>query len=270
MSPAFKFTVAALVSIAAPALLSAQWIHYPTSGVPKLPDGSPNLKAPAPRTADGKPDLSGIWQTETAPCPPGGCPDMPSSREFVNIGASLAGGLPYRPWAVELVKKRMADYGKDDPVTHCQPAGALRLLTFPPFRRFVQTPGLLVILSERDVTYRLIYTDNRPLPEDPQPSYTGYSSARWEGDTLVVHTIGLHDGMWLDRSGSPMTDAAKITERYARVNFGTLEIEITVDDPKAYTKPWTVKFNQLIVLNTELLEYFCQENEKDLPHLVGK
>jgi hypothetical protein len=144
------------------------------------------------------------------------------------------------------------------------------LLTYPPYRKIVQMPGLMVIMSERDVTFRQIFTDGRPLPKDPQPSFTGYSSGHWEGDTLVVQTIGFRDGMWLDRSGSPMTDAAKLTERFRRVNYGNLEIEITLDDPKAYTAPWTVRLNQFIVLNTELLEYFCQENEKDLPHLVGK
>ena len=134
----------------------------------------------------------------------------------------------------------------------------------------MQAPGLVVLLSERDVTYRQIFTDNRALPKDPQPSFTGYSSGHWEGDTLVVQTIGFRDGMWLDRSGSPMTDAAKLTERFRRMNYGNLEIEITLDDPKAYTAPWTVTLNQFIVLNTELLDYFCQDNEKDPPHLVGK
>lgn len=270
MNWAAKFVVTAAACCIVPALANAQWIHYPTAGVPRTASGAPDLSAPAPRTADGKPDLSGIWQTEPAPCPPEGCPDMPSSREFVNIGARLPSGLPYQPWAAALVKKRMADYGKDDPVTHCQPAGAIRLLTFPPYRKFVQTPGLLVILSERDVTYRQIFTDGRPLPDDPQPSYTGYSTGHWEGDTLVVHTNGFRDGMWLDRSGSPMTEAAKLTERFRRLNYGKLQIELTLDDPKAYTAPWTVTFNQLIVLNSELLEYFCQENEKDLSHLIGK
>jgi hypothetical protein len=265
-----RFILTAAMGSAAPALAPAQWIHYPTAGVPKTASGAPDLNAPAPRTADGKPDFSGIWQTEPVPCPPEGCPDMPSSREFVNIGAGIPGGLPYQPWAAALVKKRMAGFGKDDPVTHCQPAGAIRLLTFPPYRKFVQTPGLLVILSERDVTYRQIFTDGRPLPDDPQPSYTGYSTGHWEGDTLVVDTNGFRDGMWLDRSGSPMTDAAKLTERYRRVNYGKLQIDLTLDDPKAYTKPWTVTINQIIVLNSELLEYFCQENEKDLSHLVGK
>jgi hypothetical protein len=195
---------------------------------------------------------------------------LPLSKEFTNIGARLPGGLPYQPWAADAVKKRMALYGKDDPVSNCQPAAALRLFTFPQYRKIVQVPGLMVLLSERDVTYRQIFTDNRELPKDPQPSFHGYSSGHWEGDTLVVETNGFRDGMWLDRGGSPMTDAAKLTERFRRVNYGNLEIEVTVDDPKAYTEPWTVTLHQFIVLNTDLLEYFCQENEKDQGHLVGK
>ncbi|HUA20427.1 MAG TPA: hypothetical protein VMB25_16885 [Bryobacteraceae bacterium] len=266
-----SIAIAALAALFAIAPLAGQWVKYPTAGVPKTPSGIPNLGAPTPRTADGHPDFSGIWEADnTAPCPPTGCQDMPMSREFLNIGARLSGGLPYQPWAAELVRKRMADNGKDDPVSHCKPAGALRLLTFPPYRKIVQVPGMIAILSERDVTYRQIFTDGRMLPEDPSPSYNGYSAGHWEGDTLVVQTIGFHDGMWLDRSGSPLTDAAKMVERYHRINYGNLEIQITMDDPKAYTKPWTVTLHQYIVLNTELLEYFCQENEKDLTHLVGK
>ena len=164
----------------------------------------------------------------------------------------------------------MADNGKEDPASRCQPFGAIRMFTFPQYRRIVQMPGLVVILSERDVTFRQIFTDARPLPKDPQPSFSGYSSGHWDGDTLVVETTGFRDGLWLDRNGSPMTDAAKLTERYRRVNYGNLEIQLTVDDPKAYTAPWTVTLHQLIVLNTDLLEYFCQENEKDRTHLVGK
>ncbi len=253
--------------------VSAQWLNYPTAGIPRTPNGKPNLSAPAPRTRDGKPDLSGIWQLEPAPCPPesiNGCDDYPAAREFRNIGARLKGGLPYQPWAADVVKKRTADLGKDDPVSWCQPAGALRLLTYPPYRKIIQTLGVTVILSERDVTYRQIFTDRRPLPKDPSPSWNGYSSGRWESDTLVVETIGFRDGIWLDRNGSPMTEAAKMTEKFRRVNFGNLEIEVTIDDPKAYTKPWTVTLHQVIVLDTELLDYYCQENEKDTAHLVGK
>jgi hypothetical protein len=253
-----------------PSLVSAQWLNHPTPGVPLLPNGRPNLSAPAPRAADGKPDLSGVWYLEPSACPPEGCVDYQPAPEFLNFGARLNGGLPYRPWAQELVKQRSDDLGKDDPVGLCRPAGALRLLTFPPPRKFVQLPGLLLILSERDVTFRQIFTDGRPLPTDPEPSWNGYSIGRWDADTLVVETTGLRDGTWLDRRGSPLTDGARVTERYRRVNFGRLEIAVSVDDPKAYLRPWTVTLNQVIALNTELLEYHCSDNEKDADRLVGK
>jgi hypothetical protein len=138
---------------------------------------------------------------------------------------------------------------------------------FPLFRKIVQVPGLLVILNELNASYRQIFTDERPLPVDANPSWNGYSSGKWDGDTLVVQTTGFRDGLWLDTGGSPLTDAASITERFRRVNFGTLEIELTINDPKAYTKPWTIHVTQIIVLNTELLDFICLENEKDVPHL---
>jgi hypothetical protein len=249
----------------------AQWLNYPTAGVPRTPDGKPNLSAPVPRTPDGKPDLSGIWEAErNRPCPPEGCSDMAIGQEFTNIGWSLKGGLPYQPWAAETVKKRTADNGRDDPPSNCFPAGVVKAHTTPLFRKIIQVPGLVILLSERDVTYRQIFTDGRPLPVDPQPSWNGYSIGKWDGDTLVVETTGFRDGLWLDRNGSPLTDAARLTERFRRVNFGKLEIEVTVDDPKAYTKPWTIKLNQFISLNTELLDYYCLENERDRAHLIGK
>jgi hypothetical protein len=263
---------------------SAQWLNYPTPGVPRTADGKPDRSAPAPRTADGKPDLSGIWEDDTGKppqsCPAGDCEESSDTLKggfrlagnvgWVDFGARLPGGLPYQPWAAEAVKRRKVDYGKDDPPTHCMPLGAPRMLVDPLYRKFVQTPGLLVILNERDAAYRQIFNDGRPLPQDPQPSWTGYSTGKWEGDTLVVRTNGLRDGMWLDRIGSPMTDAAKLTERFRRVNYGTMEVEVTVDDPKAYTKPWTVKVIEYIILDTELLDSICSENEKDAIHLVGK
>jgi len=249
--------------------MSAQWLNYPTSGVPRLATGKPNLAAPAPRRADGKPDLSGIWQLEAA-CPPEGCNDYPAGPEFLDIGARIKGGLPYQPQTADLVAKRAAQLGRDDPVGRCRPAGVIRLLTFPPPRKILQLPELVVILSERDVTFRQIFTDGRPLPKDPDPSWNGFSTGKWQGDTLVVETIGFRDGVWLDRKGNFMTDAAKMTERFRRVNYGRLEIEVTIDDPKAYTKPWTIKLNEQILVDTELLEYYCLDNEKDASHLVGK
>lgn len=257
-----------ILLFAVPAM--AQWLNYPTPGIPRAPDGRPDLAAPAPRAPDGKPDLSGIWELEHAPCPPEGCGDYVAGPEFLNMGTKLPGGLPYQPWAAELVKRRTADLGREDPVARCLPAGAVRILTFPPPRKIIQTPNEIVILSERDVTFRQIFTDGRPLPADPAPNWNGYSAGQWDGDTLTVKTNGLRDGTWLDRNGSPLTEAAKITERFRRPNYGRLEIELTVDDAGAYTKPWTVKLNQSIVLNTELLDYFCLDNEKDAQHVVVK
>jgi hypothetical protein len=263
--------LAFIVAFVAGTNLHAQWLKHPTPGVPRLPDGRPNLAAPAPRTADGKPDLSGIWQLEPRPCPPGGCgDDYPVGLEFLSFGAKLKGGLPYQPWAAALVKERMEQLGKDDPVGFCKPAGSLRLLTYPPYRKFLQLPGLFVILSERDVTFRQVFLDGRQLPDDPTPSWYGYSIGRWDGDALVVQSNGFRDDTWLDRNGSPMTEAAKVTERFRRVNYGRLEIDVTVDDPKAYTRPWTVTLTQQIVLDTELLDYHCMDNERDRERLVGK
>jgi hypothetical protein len=144
------------------------------------------------------------------------------------------------------------------------------MLTYPPPRKILQLPGEIVILSERDVTYRQIFTDGRALPIDPAPTFNGFSVGKWEGDTLVVQTNGLRDGTWLDRRGSPITEQAKMTERFRRVNYGLLEIELTIDDPGAYSKPWTVKLNQDIVLDTELLDYHCTDNEQDAKHVGGK
>jgi len=251
--------------------LNAQWLNYPTPGVPRTPGGAPDLNAPTPRTPDGKPDLSGTWDIEhNRPCPPGGCLDMPIGQEFLNFGWGLKGGLPYQPWAANILKERMEQNGKDDPTTRCLPGGIVKIHTTPLLSKFVQVPGLVVILNERDASYRQIFTDGRPLPAVELPTFNGFSSGKWEGDTLVVESTGFKDGMWLDRNGSPMTDAARITERIRRVNYGKMEIEITVDDPKAYTMPFTVKLNHFIVLDTDLLAYYCLENEKDVPHLIGK
>jgi len=251
--------------------LSAQWLKHPTPGVPRTSTGAPNLNAPTPRATDGKPDFSGIWEpTKNRRCPPNGCFDMEVPEEFFNIGWSLKNGLPYQPWAATAVKQRMEQNGKDDPVTHCQPTSVLQLHTTPQLRKILRQPDLLVILSEFAVGYRQIFTDGRPLPVDPNPSFVGYSSGKWDGDTLVVQTIGFKDGLWIDRNGSPLTDAAKLTERFRRVNYGKLEIEVTVDDSKAYTAPWTVTLGFSVVLDTDLLEYHCLENERDIPHLVGK
>ena len=263
--------IAAIVTVAASRPAAAQWLNYRTAGIPRTANGRPDLNAPAPRTREGKPDFSGIWGWEdNRPCPPDGCPDQKVGQEFINIGWSLPGGLPYQPWAAQLVKKRSAENSKDDPQSRCLPRGGLRILTDGLFKKTIQTPGLLVILTERNAGYRQIFTDGRPLPEDPNPSWNGYSSGKWEGDALVVETVGFRDDLWLDASGSPLTSAAKVTERFRRPNLGKLEIEITVDDSKAYTHPWTVTLRQPLVTDTELLDYICLENERDVSHFVAK
>jgi len=248
--------------------LRAQW-DFRTPGIPRLADGSPNLAAPPPRTADGKPDFSGVWKLEPT-AQQTGIQDYLAGPEFGNIAARLNRPLPYQPWAEALVKERAAGLGKDDPVVSCWPGGTIRLYTYPPYRKIVQNAGLLVLLSERDVTFRQIFIDGRPLPKDPNPSFNGYSTGRWEKDTLVVQTIGFRDGIWLDRRGNPLTDAATMLERFRRTNFGNLEVEITINDPKAYTEAWTVKLHQVLVPDSDLLEYYCQENEKDAVHILTK
>jgi hypothetical protein len=259
-------TAAIVCTLATP--LAAQWLNYPTAGVPKTPDGKPNLTAPAPRTADGKPDFSGTWDVEhNRKCPPEGCADLEAPFEFGNFGYGLKGGLPYQPWAAALVKERTATNRKDDPFSACMPPGAVRLHVVPLLHKVIQVPGLVAMLYELNASYRQIFTDGRPLPEDPQPSWNGYSTGKWDGETLVVQTAGFRDGLWLDTIGSPLTDAAKVIERFRRVNYGTLELDITVDDPKAYTKPWTIHLNQHLALDTDLLDYICVENERDEPHL---
>ena len=176
--------VLAVVSVRS-ASLGAQWLQYPTSGVPRTPAGTPNLDAPTPRTADGKPDFSGIWDVEhNRPCPPGGCPDLFVGQEFINIGWSLKGGLPYLPWAAAIAKKRTEELRKEDPNSFCLPIGIVRMHTMPLLKKIIQVPGLLVILNEHYATYRQIFTDGRPLPVDPNPSWVGYSrgtgkATRW-------------------------------------------------------------------------------------------
>lgn len=262
---------AAVVGIALgrSAPVSAQWLKYPTAGVPRTADGKANLAAPAPRTADGKPDLSGIWLTDNGNCPRSQdaeslvCgAELPMSRYGINMGAGMPGGLPYQPWLVPLVKERTANNAKDDPHVRCLPDTFVRAYGLPHLLKLVQTPGLLVMLSEVNASYRQVFTDGRPLPEDPSPSWQGYSTAKWDGDALVVDSIGFRDDTWIDWNGSMITQSAKVRERITRPDYGHLQVEVTIDDPKAYTKPWTVTLRQRLALNTELVDEVCLENEK--------
>jgi hypothetical protein len=269
--------VAAMIAAILSATTSAQWFRIRTPGVPRLASGAPNLSAPAPRAADGHPDLSGIWLADNPlPCPPllrdgNDCLEKtPLSREAYNIAATLPGGLPYQPWAAALAKQRTEQNAKDDPHVRCLPSNPPRSWALPHYQKILQLPGLIALLSEFNASYRQIFTDGRALPIDPQPSWTGYSVGRWDGDALVVNTTGFRDDLWLDMNGNPMTSAAKVTERIRRPNFGTIEVGFTLDDPKAYTRPWTVTLKQSLIVDSELVDETCLENEKSLQHLVGK
>ncbi len=269
--------------------LAAQWLKYPTAGVPRKADRKVDMSAPSPRMANGKPDFSGIWTTgepnvrrtgglsspkeATGPREPqspndGQSPgDASASRQMANIGVDLPGGLPYQPWLVPIVKERTDNLAKDDPHIRCLPDNFLRAYGLPHLLKFVHTPNLLVVLNEMNAGYRQVFTDARPLPEDPTPSWQGYSSGKWSGDTLVIDTTGLRDDTWVDWNGSVLTQAAKVREQIRRPDFGHLEIQVTVDDPKAYTKPWTVTLKQRIVVDTELVDEICLENEQSLKHM---
>ena len=257
------------LAVAMPAVGAAQWLKYPTDGVPRNADGTPNLKAPAPRLPDGKPDFSGLWQPgRKVECTKEMSKFIECGSEIggsplaLSIGTDLPGGLPYQPWAAALARKRSAENSKDDPHARCLPDNPPRTYGLPHMTKAVHSPKLLVLLYEVNAMYRQIFIDGRPLPADPNPSWNGYSTAAWEGDTLVVRTNGFRDGLWLDMGGSPLTDAAVMTERIRRPDYGTLDVEITIDDRKAYTRPWTVRMPQMITLDTELIDEFCLENEQ--------
>jgi hypothetical protein len=324
----YAIVVVAIVATISPSLF-AQWPSHPTPGVPKLPNGQPDLNGPTPRTADGHPDLSGIWQNgggggggggrgqrgaagnAAAGAPPAGAPpagpgappappndgqrgapgagapggqgqrgggqrggqglppDGVPNAAFFNIGTGFRDGLPLQPWAQDLVKKRMADNSKDNPDAHCLPMGFMQFHMHPQPRKIVQTPGLTLIMYEANYGLRQIYTDGRPLPNknDLQPWWYGYSVGKWEGDTLVVETTGFIDDIWLDVNGNPLTEQGRVVEKFRRPNFGTLEVEVMIDDSKAYSRPFTVKLTQRIMLNSELIEFICQD--KDAAHYVG-
>ena len=252
--------------------LSAQWPSYVPPTTPRGPDGNVDLAAAAPRLSDGKPDLSGVWDSRIPPAGRLGAPMLPSLdgapvATFANVGANLQGGLPFTPWAAELRRQRMATNSKDNPDAHCLPLGFMQLHTHSQPRKIIQSARVLVIAYEANAGLRQVFLDGRRAPTgDPQPWWFGYSIGRWDGDTLVVETTGLRDNGWLDVTGSPFTDQARVTERFRRPNVGRLQIDITVDDPRAYTRPWTVRVNQRLLAADELIEFIC-ENEKDAPHL---
>jgi hypothetical protein len=266
---------------AAPASVCAQWLNHPTAGIPRSPDGKPNLTARTPRAADGRPNLSGLWQTDSAPREmlarlipdaTNGVGEEPLSQYFINILSDFQTdeGAPIRPDAAALFLQRAKTFSNASPLSHCLPEGMPLVEMAPAPYKIVQTPGLTLMLYERDTTFRQVYTDGRKLPDDPQPSWLGYSVGKWDGDTLVVDTIGFNDRGWLDARGHTHSEAMRLTERFHRLDFGHMEVQLTIDDPKTYIRPFTVKVKQRLLPDTDLLESYCAENEKDSHHLEVK
>ena len=250
MKPLRAFTIAAVLAYAS-AGVDAQWLKHPTPGIPRFPDGRPNLSAPAPRTADGKPDVSGLW------------------RAAVNYISNLPRGA--RPgevvmlrWAEALVRERRENFSRDDPSAKCIPGGVPRstLVSAAYPMRIVTAPGRVVILYEAIQSWREVFTDGRDLPKTMNPTWMGYSIGRWEGDDLVVTTAGFNNQGWLDNAGHPNTDRLRVTERFRRKTFGSMDVVITIDDPGAYENPWSVTLPLAFQPDTELLEYICSENNR--------
>ncbi len=267
-----------LVSMTATA--TAQWPAFPERNVPRKADGTVNLQARAPRTADGKPDFSGVWVNawfvngRVLPLP-ASPPGEPPAATFGNVFANYTDPLPLQPWAAKLKADRKEQQSKENPDAHCLPMGLMQFHMHPQPRKVIQTPDVIAILYEGNAGVRQIFTDGRPLPpKDAQPWWYGYSVGHWEDDTFVVQTTGFRDGGWLDIDGSPLTDAATMTERWRRLDYGSVQIDITIDDPKAYTRPFSLRVHHRLMVDNafdaDLIEFICQENNKAPQLMVGK
>ncbi|HET9832361.1 MAG TPA: hypothetical protein VFP91_11645 [Vicinamibacterales bacterium] len=255
MSRFSSVAAAAAVLILTGAPAGAQWFKLKTPNVPRTADGKLDTKAPSPRMS-GKPDLSGLWRYDSSSYPNNVTVDLKPEE--------------ISPEVTALYKQRQEDLGKDDPSTfRCLPSGPRYTYAPQGWVRIVQSPTVIAMVYE-DLTSRQIFMDGRPLPKDPNPNFMGYSVGRWDGDTLVVESIGFNDRTWLDFGGHPHTEALKTTERIKRTTFGRLDIEVELDDRALYTRPFTVPLHAEFVADTEMLEYVCNENQKDVEHLVGK
>ena len=236
----------------------AQWDPHPSKNVPRTPDGKVDLKAPPRRTADGKIDLSGVW-TPT------------SVKYLLNLAADLKPGeLPLQPSAAKVYEERIETNGKDHPGVRCLPSGIPEKLSVPDGVKIVQTPDVTLFLWDSRTIFRQVFTDGRSFPKDPQPTWMGYSIGHWEGETFVVETIGQNGKTWLDMRGLPGTESLRVVERYTRPTIGRINIDVTIDDPKAYTRSWDVHLTWELMPDLELIESVCEENSKDLEHMVGK
>jgi hypothetical protein len=252
------------VVIAVLALTSAtlaQWLHHPTPGIPRLPDGKPNLRAPAPRAADGRPDLSGVWAAERNRPPALVGSGFVGNRLAGNIAADLPGGAPLTVWGRTVYDERRNAARLAIPTERCLPSGIPPDMLRPqlPFK-LVQTGSLLVVLLEEFNNWRQIHLDGRALPRDPEPAFFGHSVGQWDGDALMITTVGMNEKTWLDGGGLPHSEALRLTERIRRIDFGRMEITYTFDDPKAFTKPWsaTVRFD--LEADSELMDNQCEND----------
>ena len=242
-----RVALASVAVVGAASAAHAQWLNLPTPGIPRLPNGAANLKAPTPKTADGKPDFSGIWRS-------------PTGKYLANLAADGI-QVPMTPWAQQIFKQRTQNEGRDRPSASCLPHSVTDFDAHNTPRKVLQSPGLVVMLFEGYHSYRQIFTDGRTLPKDPEPAWFGYSVGHWEGDTLVVETNGINDKTWLDDAGHPHSEALRLVEHFRRVNFGRMDVQITITDPKAYTRPWTVGFQWELMPDTELLDWVCENNK---------
>jgi|SRR5581483_7847594 len=257
-----RFALVGLALFASVTVGFGQWPRSVSRKLPRTPDGKVNLNAPTPRTADGHPDLSGLWE-------------MYAETDFPKLLANLAsdlkpGDVAFLPWAEALYKQREETNSKDHPGAQCLPSGIPEKDMVPAPYKIVQTPDLIVILYESRTIYRQIFTDGRALPKDPNPAWQGYSVGRWEGDTLVVESAGFNGKTWLDMAGHPATEALHVTERFTRRDVGHMDLQVTINDPKAYAKPWTVNAKIHLLPDDELIEHICEENNRAPGHMVGK
>jgi len=252
----------------------AQWLNYRAAGTPATPDGKVNLSAPAPRAPDGKPDLTGVWHLQA---PPQETSPTPSLTPFQG-GPSYTNNIfrdmtpedvPEKPEAAKLRAARMKNGTRPNPSAFCLPMGIPVNNFLVEVVKFIQAPKEIVVIYEVDGSYRQIYTDGRPLSKDMSPSWLGYSTAHWDGDTLVVETEGFNDRTWLDMIGHSHSEALHLTERYHRRDYGHMDVEMTFNDPVMYTRPFTIKFTHELIPDSDILEAYCSENEKDRAHIQG-
>ena len=246
----------------------AQWLNQPTPGAPRTPDGKVNMTGPVPR-ANGKPDLSGVWQVEAEPRAPGGLfglGESENSKYFRNILSDFKPGEePLTPAAREIFSQHTQP-GVIGPSLICLPDGVPHADLLPEPFKIVQTPRETLMLYEVETIFRQIFTDGRKFPTDPAPAWLGYSIGKWEGDTLVVDTQGFNNLSWLDAGGHGHSEDMRVQERFHRKNFGHMEVTVTVTDPKTFTKPVTINFVERLLPDTDVFEHICSENEKDAAH----